>query len=111
MSPSLEAGKNNSIHAGHLKGRTLFRCGRRANGDDAFRPALLQDFSWGNSKDEAECWYVRVQQHPSLIFKSLRRIWLVGWTRRPQGSKISDQRCEAPVERVFICGSGTDILH
>jgi hypothetical protein len=48
----------------------LIGCGRRANCDDVFRPALFQGFLWWDSVAEAEHWNVRVQQHASLIFKS-----------------------------------------
>ena len=62
MSPCFEARGGNGIHAGFLKCRRLvWRC-RRANGDDAFRPALLQDFSCRNSIDETECRYVRLAE-------------------------------------------------
>ena len=61
MPPCFEARSGNGIHAGFLKCCSLIGCCRRADGDDAFRPALLQDFSCRNSVDEAECRYVRVQ--------------------------------------------------
>src|SRR5437879_13846966 len=85
MSPGLESGSDDRIHAGLLKCRTLFGCGRRANRDDVFRPALIQDFLWWDPVDEAEHGYLLVQQDASLIFKSYPRIGFVLWTRRSQG--------------------------
>src|SRR5580658_702363 len=111
MPPCFEARSGDGIHAGFLKCCSLLRRCRRTDGDDPFRPALLQGFSGRNSEDEAECWYVSVQYHARLICKSLRRKWLVRWTGRSQGGKIGDERSQAPVEFVFICGSRTFILH
>src|SRR6266851_5331821 len=70
MSPGFEAGGDDGIHAGLLKCHTLFGCGRRANRDDVFRPALFQDFLWWDPADEAEHGYLLVQQDASLILKS-----------------------------------------
>jgi hypothetical protein len=61
MSSCFEARSDDRIYAGILKRHRLVRCGRRANCDDVFRPALFQDFSCWNSEDEAKCWQVRVQ--------------------------------------------------
>jgi hypothetical protein len=76
----------------------------------AFCPTLFQNFSWRNSVDEAECWYLRVQQHASLIFKSGRRIRFV-WTRRSQGGEMGGKRRETPIEGVFIRCSRTFVFH
>src|SRR5437899_3187817 len=86
MSPGLESGSDDRIHAGLLKCCCLIGCGRRANRDDVFRPALLQDFLWWNPVDEAEYGYLLVQQDASLILKSYPRIGFVLWTRRPQAA-------------------------
>src|SRR6266850_7163341 len=102
MTPGLEAGSGDGIYASLLKCRRLIGCCRRADRDDALRPALLKNFPWRNSDDEAECRYVRVQQHASLIFKSDRRIRLVRWKRRSQGGEMAGKRRQAPDEGAFI---------
>jgi hypothetical protein len=48
------AGSNDGIDARVLKRRALVGCGRRANRDDVFRPALFQDFPWWDPVDEAK---------------------------------------------------------
>src|SRR5450631_3124664 len=85
MSPGFEAGSDDGIHAVLLKCCTLFGCGRRANRDDAFCPALFQDFPWRDPVDEAEHGYLLVQQDTGLILKSSPRIGFVLGARRPQG--------------------------
>src|SRR5580698_10583012 len=107
MSPGFKAGSDDGIHAGLFKCRTLFGCGRRANREDVFRSALFQDFSCRNPENEAEHWYVRVQEHTSLIFKSLRRIEFVFWTRRSQSCDVASKWRKTSVERVFIRCSST----
>src|SRR5579872_4897719 len=103
MSSCFEAGSDDRIHAGLLKCRTLFRCGRRANRDNALRPALLQDFVGGNSEDEAEHRHLRIDQRASLIFESRRRrIWFVCWKRRSQFGEMVGNWKKAPVEYSFI---------
>ena len=74
MSSGFEAGSDDGIHAGLLKCHTLFGCGRRANRDDVFRPALFQDFLWWDPVDEAEHGYLLVQQDASLILESHGRM-------------------------------------
>src|SRR6266853_4163937 len=101
MSSGFKPGSDDRIHACLLKCCCLIGCCRRANRDDAFRPALLQDFSWRDSNDEAEYRDVRVQQHASLIFKSDRRIRFVCWTRRPQGGQMDGKWGKASIEGVL----------
>src|SRR5580704_10563798 len=111
MSSGFEAGSDDGIHASLLKCSTLFGCGRRANRDDVFRPALLQDFLWWDSVDEAEHRYLFVQQDASLILKSSPRIRFVLWTRRSQGCDMDSKWRKASVERVFIRCSSTFVFH
>jgi hypothetical protein len=95
MSAGFEAGSDDGIHAGLLKCCTLFGCGRRANRDDALRAALFQDFLWRDAIDEAEYWYLLVQQDASLILESYPRIGFVPfvlWTRRSQGCDMDSKR-------------------
>src|SRR6266849_6471040 len=86
MSPGLESGSDDRIHASLLKCCCLTGCGRRANRDDVFRPALLQDFLWWDPVDEAEHGYLLVQQDASLILKSCQRIGFVLWTQRAKAA-------------------------
>src|ERR1700687_6169772 len=103
MPPGLEAGSDDRIHAGLLKCGSLFGCGRRANRDDVFRFTLLQDFFRWNSKDEAEHWYLRIDQRASLIFESRRRrIWFICWKRRSQFGEMVGNWRKASVECAFI---------
>src|SRR5467141_318332 len=111
MSPGLESGSDDRIHAGLLKCCCLMGCGRRANRDDVFRPALLQDFLWWDPVDEAEYEYLLVQQDASLILKSYPRIGFVLWTRRSQGCDMDSKWRKASVERVFIRCSSTFVFH
>src|SRR6266853_4339599 len=111
MAPGFEAGSDDGIHAGLFKCCTLFGCGRRANRDDVFRPALFQDFLWRNPVDEAEHRYLLVQQDASLILKSYPRIGFVLWTRRSQGCDVDSKWRKASVERVFIRCSRTFVFH
>src|ERR1700730_184159 len=111
MSPGFEAGTADAIHAGLLKCHTLFGCGRRANRDDVFRPALFQDFLWWDPVDEAEHRYLLVQQDASLILKSYPRIGLVLWTRRTQRGDMDSKWRKASVECVFIRCSSTFVFH
>src|SRR6266404_3124966 len=111
MAPSFEAGSDDGVHAGVLKCRTLFGCGRRANRDDVFRPALFQDFLWRDAIDEAEYGYLLVQQDASLILKSQPRIGFVPWSRRSQGCDMDSKWRKASVERVFIRCSSTYVFH
>src|SRR5580692_11718257 len=111
MPACFEAGCDDGIDSGLLKCRTLLGCGRRANRDDAIRPALIQNLFWWNSEDEAEYWDLRVQQHTSLIFESDRRKRFVRWTRCLQGGEIGGKWRKASVEGVFIRCSGTFIFH
>src|SRR6185503_18082836 len=101
MSPGFEAGSDDGIHAGLLKCCTLFGCGRRANRDDVFRPALFQDFLWRDPIDEGEHGYLLVQQDASLILKSYPRIGSVLWTRCPQRGEMDGERRDTPVECIF----------
>src|SRR5882762_1363888 len=110
MAPGFEAGSDDGIHAGLLECCTLFGCGGRANHDDAFRPALFQDFLWRDPVDEAEHGYLLVQQHASLILKSYPRIGFVLWTGRSQGCYVASKWREAFVERVFIRCSSTFVF-
>src|SRR5256885_3251091 len=98
MSPGFEAGSDDGIHAGVLKCRTLFGCGRRANRYYPFCPALVQDFAWGNPVDEAEHGYPFIQQDASLTFKSSPRIGFVRRARRPQGCDMDSEWRQAPVK-------------
>src|ERR1700747_2496145 len=102
MPAGFEAGSDNGVHAGLLKCRTLFGCGRGANRDDVFRSTFFQDFLWWDPVDEAESWYFLVQQGASLILKSNPRIGFVLGTRRPQGLDMGSKRHKASVECVFI---------
>src|SRR5450631_735171 len=102
MPPGFETGGDDGIHAGLLKCRTLFGCGRRANRDDVLRSALVQDFLWWNPVDEAEHGYLLVQQDANLILKSDPRIGFVLWTRRSQGCDVGSKGRKASVERAFI---------
>src|SRR6267143_2441311 len=111
MSPCFEAGSDDGIHAGLLKCRTLLGCGRRANRDDMFRPALFQNFLWRDPVDEAEHRYLLVQQDTNLILKSNPRIGFVLWTRRSQGCDMDSYWRKASVERVFIRCSSTFVFH
>src|SRR3984893_19246513 len=111
MSPGFEAGTADAIHAGLLKCHTLFGCGRRANRDDVFRPALFQDFLWWEPVDEAEHGYLLVEQDASLILKSYPRIGLVLWTRRSQGCDMDSKWRKASIECVFIRCSSTFVFH
>src|SRR6266853_5117596 len=111
MSPGLESGSDDRIHAGLLKCCCLIRCGRRANRDDVFRPALIQDFFSWDPVDEAEHGYLLVQQDASLILKSYPRIGFVLWMRRSQGCDMDSKWCKASVERVFIRCSSTFVFH
>ena len=95
MAPGFEAGSDDGIHAGLLQCRTLFGCGRRANREDVFRPALFQYFLWWDPVDEAEHGYLLVQQDASLILKSYPRIGLVLWTRRSEGCDMDSKRRKA----------------
>src|SRR5713101_2768180 len=111
MSPGFEAGSDDGIHAGLLKCRTLFGCGRRANRDDVFRPALFQNFSRWDPVAEAEHGYLLVQQDTSLILKSYPRIGFVLWTRRSQGCDMDSKWLKASVEGVIIRCSCTFVFH
>src|SRR6185369_17193036 len=111
MPAGFETGSYDGIHAGLLKGRTLFGCGCRANRDDAFRPALIQDFFWWYPVDEAEHGHFLVQQDASLVFKSNRGIGLVLWTRRSHGNKMGSEWGKASVERVYVRCSSTFVFH
>src|ERR1700720_405114 len=102
MPPGFEAGSNNSIYSRLLKCRTLFRCGRHADCDDVFRPALFQNFLWWDPVDEAEHGYLLVQQDANLIVKSYPRIGFVLWTRRSQGCDMGSKWRKASVEHIFI---------
>src|SRR4051812_26702465 len=102
MSPGLEARSDEGIHAGLLKCYTLFGCGRRANRDDVFCPALFQDFAWRDPVDEAEHGYLFIQQYAGLILKSYRRVGFVLWTWRSQGCDMDSKWRKAFVERVLI---------
>src|SRR6266404_4345316 len=95
MSAGFEPGSDDGIHAGLLKCCSLIGCGRRANRDDVFRPALFQDFLWWDPVDEAEHGHLRVQQDASLIFKSYPRMGFVFWTRRSQRQAVSSERSES----------------
>src|SRR3954469_17010975 len=106
MSSGFESGSNDGIHAGLLQCCRFVWWGRRANGDDAFGPALLQDLSRRDSKDEADDRNVRLQQHADLVFESDRRVGLVRWTRSAQCSKVAGERRQAPVEFGIIRASG-----
>jgi hypothetical protein len=72
MSPSLKTRGDDGIQAGVPKYCRLVGCCRRANRNDALRPALVQDLRRRNAADEAECRHVGIQQHASLIFESDR---------------------------------------
>src|SRR6266852_8619118 len=111
MPAGFEAGSDDGIHAGLLKCRTLFGCSRRANRDDVFRPALIQDFLWWDPVDEAEHGYLLIQQDASLIFKSYPRIGFVLWTRRAQGCDMDSKRRQTSVEHVLIGCSSTFVFH
>src|SRR6266571_5798673 len=111
MPAGFEAGSDDGIHAGLLKCRTLFGCSRRANRDDVFRSALIQDFLWWDPVDEAEHGHLRVQQDASLIFKSYPRKGFVFWTRRSQGCDMGSKWRKASVERVFIRRPSTFVFH
>src|SRR6266436_2003420 len=111
MPAGFEAGSDDGIHAGFLKCCTLFGCGGCTNRQDAFGPALLQDFSWRNSKDEAEHWYLRVQQDANLMLKSHPRVRIVFRTRRSQGCDMGGKSRKASVECVFIRCSSTFVFH
>src|SRR5260221_444481 len=102
MSPGFEAGSDDGIHAGVLKCRTLFGCGRRANRHDAFCPALFQDFAWWNPVDEGEHGYPFIQQDAGLILESHPRIGFVLWARRSQGCDMDSEWRKASVKRVFF---------
>src|SRR4029453_7209001 len=102
MSPGFETGSDDGIHAGLLKCRTLFGCGRRANREYVFRPTLFQDFLRWAAVDEAEHGHLRVQQDASLILKSYPRIGFVLWRRHSQGRDVGSKWRKAPVEPVFI---------
>src|SRR5260370_7271211 len=110
MAPGFEAGSDDGIHAGILKCRTLFGCGRRANRDDAFRSALFQDFAWWNPVDEAEHGYPFIQQDAGLILKSHPRIGFVLRARRPQACDMDSEWRKASVKRVFITFSSTFVF-
>src|SRR6266853_6254799 len=111
MSSGFEPGGDDRIHACRLKCCCLIWCCRPADCDDAFPPALVQDFSWRDSNDEAEYRDVSVQQHASLIFKSDWRIRFEFRTRRPQGGEMWITWRKAPVECVFIRCSGSFVFH
>src|SRR6266851_9964346 len=102
MSPGFEAGSDDSVHAGLLKRRALFGCGRRADGHDAFCAALVQDFAWGNPVGETEHGYPFIQQDAGLILKSYPRIGFVLWTRRSQGCDMGTEWRQASVKSVLI---------
>src|SRR6266478_2721634 len=102
MPAGFEPGSDDRIDAGLLKSRCLIGRCRGADGDDAFRPALLDDFSSRNSVDEAEYRDVRIQQHASLIFKSNRRIRFVCRTLRSQGGEMDGKWGKAAIEGVFV---------
>src|SRR6202163_3828803 len=102
MAPGFEAGSDDGIHAGILKCRTLFGCGRRANRDDVFCTALFQDFAWWNPVDETEHGYLFIQQDAGLILKSSPRIGFVLWTRRSQRCDMNSEWRKASVKRAFI---------
>src|SRR6266850_1532959 len=111
MSPGFEAGSDDGIHAGLLKCCSFFGCGRRANRDDVFCPALFQDFVRWDPVDETEHGYLLVQQDAGLILKSYPRIGFVLWTRRSQGCDMGSKWRKASVERVFIRCSSTFVFH
>src|ERR1700732_2627357 len=98
MAPGFEARSDDGIHAGLLKCCTLLGCGRRANRDDVFRPALFEDFLWRDPVYEAEHRYLLVQQDANLILKSYPRIGFVLWTRRSQGRDMRGKCRKASVE-------------
>src|SRR5450631_1007584 len=101
MPPGFKARGHDGIHAGILKDCSLVGCGRRANRDDPFCPALIQNLPWRDSVDEAEHGYPFIQQDANLILKSYPRIGFVPWTRRPQGCDMDSEWCQTSVERVF----------
>src|ERR1700756_652656 len=111
MTAGFEAGSYDGIHAGLLKGRTLFGCGCRANRDDVFRPALIQDFLWRYSVDEAEHGDFLVQQDASLVFKSHRGIGFVLWTRCSHGCEMCGEWGKASDKRVYVRCSSTFVFH
>jgi hypothetical protein len=100
MATGLKARGDDGIHARFLKHCSLIGCCRRANRDDAFRPALLQSLPWRNSTDKAEYRYVRVQQHASLIFKSSRRIGLIRQPRRCPRAFVFHRHPQVHCERL-----------
>src|SRR5580704_5030295 len=111
MAPGFEAGSDDGIHAGLLKRRTLFGCGRRANRDDAFCSALFQDFAWWDAVDEAEHGYPLIQQDASLILKSNPRIRFVLGTRCSQGCEMDGEWCKASAKCGFVRSSSTLVFH
>src|SRR5882762_920100 len=111
MPACFEAGCDDGIDSGLLKGRTLLGRSRRANRDDAICPALIQNLFWWNSEDEAEYWDLRVQQHTSLIFKWDLRIRFVCRTRRLQGGEMDGKGRKAPIEGLFVRCSGAFVFH
>src|SRR5260370_26896542 len=111
MSRGSESGGDDGIHAGLLKCCCVIGCGGRANRDDVFRPALLQDFLWWDAVDEAEHGYLLVQQDANLILKSYPRIGFVLWTRRSQGCDMRSKWRKASVESVFIRCMSTFVFH
>src|SRR6266849_8325943 len=111
MPPGFEARSDDGIYAGLLKCRALLGCCCRTNRDDAFRPALIQDFLWRDPVNEAEHRYLLVQQDANLILKSYPRIGFVFWTRRSQGCDMRSKWRETPIEGVFIRCTCTFVFH
>src|SRR6201993_3383990 len=111
MSPGFEAGSDDGIHAGILKGCSLVRCGRRANRDDPFCLALIENLPWWDSVDEAEHGYPFIQQDANLIIKSYPRIGFVLRARRPQGCDVGSKWRKASVKRIFIRLSSAFVFH
>src|SRR6202012_3388189 len=111
MSPGFEAGSDDGIHAGILKGCSLIGCGRRANRDDPFCLALIENLPWRDSVDEAEHGYTFIQQDANLILKSYPWIGFVLRARRPQGRDMDSEWRKASVECVLIACSSTFVFH
>src|SRR5690348_2064174 len=79
VASGFESGSNDGVDARVVQCCGFIWGGCTADGDDAFRAALIQDFSRWNSYDETEDRHFCIQQRAGLILKSQWRIWLVLW--------------------------------
>src|SRR6266566_5260355 len=104
MSSGFEPGSDDRIHACRLKCCCLIGCCRPADCDDAFHPALVQDFSWRDSNDEAVYQVVRVHEHASLSSNRIGEYGLYFGRGAPKAA-----RCAASGARLRLNAFSSDV--